>query len=561
MFKRSAFALLTLAACSLYAPAQDTIRDLLGFPGDPPAYALMGATVHVGDGQVLQGATVVIREGLIESVGSGQPPSDALKIDLSGMHIYPGLIDAFTHQGLRKPPAAGNRPSAGQRPGGPGGGSGNPAENREGPGLFAHVSAADRIDPGIGDKLESFHKHGIVAFNLAPNQGIFQGQTALVNLSRGDVDRMIVRSPIAMSMSFRGVGGGVYPGSLMGVISHMRQTFLDTQHYTAAHEIYDRNPRGLKRPQTDRALDAIAPYIKGQRPVIFAATRAREIRRVLKMSNQFNLRSIVAGGFEADQTASELASANVPVLFSLNFPKKPRDQHPEFKEGLATIRYRVNAPAVPSKLQQAGIKFAFYGGTNNSKDYLDGVRKVVERGLDKGHALRAATLSAAEILGFDAQLGSLEQGKIANLAIADGDLFESGTNVRHVFADGQKFDLPVAPRRKAGEGDTADVGEGAGLAGRWQVTVNAPTGAQSLEFDLSVAGSTVEGRVISEMMGAMSIENGTLDGEGFNFSVTIETGQGSAEISFAGKLNGESLEGTATVAGMGTAPFEGTKIP
>lgn len=552
---------LTGLAVSLLFASFAWSQDIGEMPAsDPPVFALKGATVHTGSGAVLEGATVVIRDGLIEAVGvNAAIPADARVIDASKLHVYPGLIDALSEAGLASETRGG---PGGARPGGGGGFGGQQAapqpDNNEGPGLYSYVRAGDLLGEGLEGKVASWREAGVLTANIAPTEGIFMGQSAVVNLGGSDADSMIVKSPVFMRLSYQGMRGRTYPGSLMGVLAHIRQTFLDTQHYKLAQSIYERNPRGLHRPETDRALEALVPTIDGAMPVVFPAKRAREVRRALAMASDFHLDIIVAGGFEADQTLDELKGARVPVLFSLDLPTKPRDQHPEAEETLEALKLRVDSPKVPAKLKEAGIPFAFYSDGANARDYMSALRKVVEKGLSEEDALRAATLSAAEILGVDQQLGSIEKGKIANLVVADKDLFDESAKVRHVFVDGRKFDIPVEARR--GGGPRGRGGNG-NPSGRWDVTVTAPEGNHAMQFVLQRDGRSLTGRVESPEVGTLDIYDATSEGSSFSFKVTVDLGSGPLTLTFSGTVSGETLTGTADLEGEGSAPMEGKRVP
>lgn len=533
-----------LATASL--PAQDVgvMPDL-----KPAVYALQGATVHTVSGEVLEKGTVLIRDGLIEAVGAGlEVPPEARRLDLSGMHVYPGLIDALTENGLMREGREGDDSGRGQS-----------ADDGEGPGLYSYVHAADKLDQELSSKLSAWREAGVLTLHVAPADGIFMGQTAVVALnSSNDPDRMIIRSPVAMRMSFEGLSGRTYPGSLMGVIAHIKQTLLDARHYGQAQRTYGENPAGLRRPETDRALQALQPLVEGQMMAVFPAQRAREIRRVLHLAEEFGIKAAVTGGFEGARTAQELAQAGVPVLFSLDFPTQPRDQHPDAEESLAAIRYRVEAPRAAFQLVKAGVTVAFTsGGSRNARDFQEGLRKVVENGLSKEEALQAATLNAARILGVDQQLGSIEKGKIANLVVADGDLFAQETALKHVFVDGEKFDIASKPKRKTPQGD----GQPVDFSGRWDVTVMAPDGNQQIEFDLQASSGALSGAVISPAMGSVDIYDGSYTGNEFSFKITVDMGMGPTEITLSGTASGNEIVGIADVSGLGTAPIEGSKIP
>ena len=273
-------------------------------PSAGGATAFENATVVVGDGRVLARATVVVRDGLIESVGAAASPAGSRIVDLAGSFLYPGLIDALTEQGLRQ--------SAKDKP-------------RDVPpgGVMADVRAADLLDAD-GQKLAAWRDAGVLALNVAPDSGIFMGQSAIVSLRAGAGAPSVVRAPVAMRMSLRPLaehtevgplqylGPQGFPSVPIGVIAHIKQTLVDAQHQLIA-------------PVTSAALDALAPVVRRAMPLIIPAQEERHIRRVVDLSDQFSMRFIVAGGYEAPELAAELNQRKIPVLVSLNFPEERRD--------------------------------------------------------------------------------------------------------------------------------------------------------------------------------------------------------------------------------------------
>jgi imidazolonepropionase-like amidohydrolase len=176
--------------------------------------------------------------------------------------------------------------------------------------------------------------------------------------------------------------------------------------------------------------------------VAFQADLAREILRTLAISKEFKLDPIVTGGREADQVAADLKAAHARVIYSLNYPTRPRTLAPDADESLAALRTRANAPKTPAALERAGLVFAFESsGLRDEKDFLRNAARAVKEGLSADAALRALTLNAARIAGAGDRLGSLEKGKIANLIVTDGNLFEDRTRIRHVFVDGRLVKL------------------------------------------------------------------------------------------------------------------------
>ena len=165
---------------------------------------------------------------------------------------------------------------------------------------------------------------------------------------------------------------------------------------------------------------------------------------------------ILYGGHGAFAAADLLKQANVPMLVSVKWPERNRDADPEDVDSFRALEMRDKAPGAPAALAKAGVKFALYSdGTAAPRDVIRSVRKAIDAGLPADAAVRAMTLSPAEIYGVSDRMGSLEKGKIANLLVTKGDLFADKTEVKYVFVDGAKFEPaepPAAAASQSGEG-------------------------------------------------------------------------------------------------------------
>ena len=238
----------------------------------------------------------------------------------------------------------------------------------------------------------------------------------------------------------------------MGIFAAFRQEVLDAQRYGTWTAMYATHPRGIARPAMDAGLDAMQPVVNAQMPIIFEANSAREIDRAVKLAREFKLKAMIAGGEEADQCIPELKASGIPVLLSLDFPvRAATDTAPQL---LKTLQERVNAPRVAGKLAAAGVPFAFSsGGITNWSEFLGNAAKTVSEGLSADAAVRALTSTPAQIFGVDQQLGSIEPGKIANLTITRGALFEPGVKVETVFVDGRMISAEApATNGRSGRG-------------------------------------------------------------------------------------------------------------
>jgi hypothetical protein len=370
----------------------------------------------------------------------------------------------------------------------------------------------------------------------------------VIDLSGATPQAMIVKAPVAEHIGFTPVRGGGYPNSLLGVFSSLRQMLLDAQHYAAEQATYAKNPRGMRRPEPDPSLEALQPVLTRQIPVVLAASSKREIERALDLAKEFNLRPIIAGGEEADLVAARLKAENVPVLLSLNFPRRPQASPDADPEPLRLLRARVEAPKLAAKLQQAGVKFAFEdGGLTNWTDFLANVGRSVEGGLTADQAVRALTLSPAEILGVSDRLGTIETGKVANLTVARGDLFSG--RVTQVFIDG--VPMEVHPPATANGGSIA--------SGTWTLTVTLDEGEKPVTLALQQAGDQLRG-TIQGSLGSGQISNGSVGAGGeVQFSASVTMASGTEQARFSGTITGNVMRGTVAIVGHPQGTFIGTK--
>lgn len=531
---------------------------------DPSAgtgvYAITGARIVTVSGPTIERGTVVIRDGLIAAVGADvTAPPDARPVDGTGLTVYPGLIDASSALGIPRPtPTPGATPAGGfaglfgqSAP------SATSPNSTQLPGLQPEILASDILRPG-GPEIEAARGAGITAAQTAPRGNVFLGQSAVINLAGDSPQAMIVRSPVALYVGLSPIGGGQYPGSLMGVFSSVRQMLLDARRYREANEIYERNPRGLRRPEQDKSLAALLPVLDRRMPVVMQADRAREIDRALDLAQEFNLQMIINGGLEADRVAARLKAMNVPVLLSLNFPRRTASASPEADpEPLRVLRERVEAQKTAGRLAAAGVRFAFQsGGMNTMSDFLANAARAVEGGLPHDEAVRALTLRPAEILGVSNQLGSIEVGKIANLTVTRGDLLARDHRVTQVFIDGRQIEVRPAP---------APAG-GASAAGTWSLTVNlAGSGNEKQEFGVTLTlqqqGERLSGSLQGQL-GSGTITNGTITGSDLNFTVPVTLPAPASQTTdaiFNGTISGGQMSGNVQVVGRGSGTFTGTR--
>ncbi len=313
-----------------------------------------------------------------------------------------------------------------------------------------------------GKNVEAARNAGVTSALVVSRDGILTGQSVLINTGE---DNIVVKTPVGMHVNIQRSGGG-YPSTLMGVFAVIRQALADGVWYRQAWDRFNMSPRGMERPVFDPTLAALVPVVAQQLPAVIHANWTNEVKRAVALADELNLSPIIAGGMEASNVADLLREKNIPILLSVNYDNmKPKGG---FGRSGGDIeydaedleRFQTNA----TLLAAAGVRFALQSGFGDDPaDFISNIRLTIENGLSMDQALRATTLTAAEILGVGDTLGSLEAGKIANLVLATGDPFASDTELRSVFVDGRAYDVPET---RAEANQNADGDEAVARSGR-----------------------------------------------------------------------------------------------
>jgi imidazolonepropionase-like amidohydrolase len=395
-----------------------------------PTYAVKNAKIVPVTGPAIDRGVLIIRNGLIEAVGPVDKvriPEDAEIIEAEGLIAYPGLISAHTNLLLEVPRV----------------------ETPQGPTEFIAQAAVPQDRPSETPELyvfkllkptkaamDSLLRIGVTTVLVAPNRGIIQGQSVLLNLNGEKAEAMVLKNPVALHINFT-TARGRYPSSLMGTIAFIRQSFLDADYYAACQAQYQKVLKGMKRPEYDPFLEALVPFVKEKKPVIFQCNNLEDIKRALKIIDEFKLNALLSHANEAWRDAAILKKTPIPLLVTLDFrpPNSSRfvNQGEDLKKRAEAEIYPANA----ANLAKEGIKFALTTfGLNDGTAVLKNIQAAIKAGLPKEEALKALTIQPAQYFGLVPQLGSLEPGKIANIILTKGELFDEKTQVDKVFVDG-----------------------------------------------------------------------------------------------------------------------------
>ncbi len=474
-------------------------------------HALVGATVVTAPGQVLNNATIVIRNGLIQDVGRNMSaPPGARVWDLSGQTVYPGFIDAHADLGMDDVPEGGDI--------GP---------THWNPQVRAWFSTTRNLQDDE-DRRSALRSQGFGTALVVPRQGIFRGTASVVNLGDAGVRDRILRPDVAQAVGFQRSFelGGAYPNSSMGTISLMKQTFMDADWYIRAWDAYESSGRAFLPPETSEALSALEGAVVGRQPVLFETRSEEEYLRAYSVATEFGVDPWFRGSGQEYRIIDVLQGRTDPLIVPLDFPDAPDVDDPEsaLNASLADLRDWYLAPTSPGQLADANIPFAITtDGLSSLNEFLPNLRVAVSRGLSTDDALAALTTTPAGWLGIGRTHGTIESGKVANLVISEGDLFTEEATVRDVWVQGRVYGVTRPPQIDP--------------RGTWRIASSDEWGFEAvltLEGPLNRLRGTIE--VAGPEGGRINLASAT---------VVAETGRLEA------RFDGETLgyEGTALLAG------------
>ena len=516
LFQKLLILLSAVFLLPLAATAQTTAPTLGMDDNSPTVHAFTNATIIVAPGEVLEDATLVIRDGVVESVGRRvNPPADARVWDMTGHTLTPGFIDPYTEIGQQNPREELDR--------------GNLSWNVQ---LRAHLTATGEYELE-NDGSEALRNQGFTAALSVPPLGIFQGETAVMSLGEGEVSERVVHPKTAQSVSLSrswALGYG-YPTSDMGVIAFIRQTLLDADWYRRAHSAYESSPQGLQRPESNAALEALVDAARGNHPLLFSANSDEEVIRSIRFSEEFDISPWIRGSGHEYQILDYISGYDIPMILPLEMPEKPDIDTPEdaMDEDLAELRHWYLAPENPARVAEAGIDFSLTtSGMDDFKNVLPNIRKVVHAGLDPETALAALTVNPANLMGISETHGTLEEGKAANFIVSNGDLFTHESKISDVWVDGHLYRVNPAPATH--------------VLGEWTATSPAPM--LSGNFTISGTPSSPKGTMMIDTLEVdlSSVSFHDLSGR-FRFSLSGDDMDGVIRVTAV--LSGDELNGWA----------------
>jgi imidazolonepropionase-like amidohydrolase len=434
------------------------------------AHALVGARIVTQPGEVIENGTIVIRDGRIQAVGKDvAAPADARIWDLKGLTIYAGFIDPYLVTGSTNSPVSTSDTepiSTESLTAGGVGFFGAPEQRADfsnaGPGYeVAKITPEFRAVREYAPKEKTvgpLRELGFTAGAVVPGKGIIRGSSALVSLADGNPNQLILKPDVFQHIGFEThqTGDRAYPGSLMGVIATVRQSFFDAQHYALDHADYAKSPHDRKRPEFNPALEALAPAAEKKMRVAFEPGSALMVERAARLAQELDLEYCLVSCGQEWRRPDLVKGIPATFIVPLGFPTLPKlpSEDDWAQVSLDQLRGWDWAPENPAVLRKQGLELALTTyGLSDKKKFRQNLRTALDRGLSEADALAALTVVPARLCGVSDDLGTIAIGKLANLTVVQGDSYFNPENkVREVWIEGRIYRGPAeAPKSEDDE--------------------------------------------------------------------------------------------------------------
>jgi len=391
-----------------------------------------GATLHTVSGESIANGNMLVDKGRIVALGAQLTiPANTKVIDVSGKHIYPGMIAANTVMGLSEVQSV--RATL---------------DYAEAGAINPNARALVAVNPD-SELITTARANGVLATLSVPNSpaGLINGTSALIQLDGWTWEEMSVQSEVGLHISLPNLrfNPELFPAPFDARLEEIRKA--SGQRLKMLEEAFDsaiayRQARAQNDgTKIDVRWEAMLPAIAGKRLVFFHAQDVNQIRFALNFAKRYQLKAVIVGGADAPVLADLLKQQQVPVIVT-GIHKLP------MRRGADYDAYYT----VAAKLAQAGVQFCIArAGTDddapNERNLPYEAAVAATFGLDAKEALKAITLYPAQILGVADKLGSLESGKLANFFITNGDPLETTTQVEQVYIQGRAVDTSTKQSR------------------------------------------------------------------------------------------------------------------
>ena len=415
---------MVVVATSLLSPTVAKAQVRMTVPPQSEAVALRGATIHTVTNGVIENGTILFENGVIRAIGTDvEIPTGTRVVDVSGKHIYPGLIDAYSTVGISEIGSVDVSSDVNDL------GDFNPNVRAE-----VAVNAESR-------HIGTTRSAGVLVTLTTPGGGLISGMSSAMSLEGWDWEEMSMESAAALNVNWPnprggrggrgGRGRGFGPGPQEPPPTYAEQVQQLKDFFAEARAYRDATAAG-EEVRTDSRYTAMIPALDGEIPVVVSADGAAQINDAITWAQEEGVRLVIRGGGDAIHVADRLVANDIPVILTSTMAAPGRDY--EGYDGAYTM---------PARLYEAGVRFAISGGSGalytNRLPWEAGV--AVAFGLPEEEALKAVTINAAEFMGISDRVGSLEPGKQATLLITTGTPLDMTSDIEQSYIQGREIDM------------------------------------------------------------------------------------------------------------------------
>ncbi len=410
----------------LLSPIAVKAQVRMTVPPQSEAVALRGATIHTVTNGVIENGTILFENGVIREIGTDiEIPTGTRVVDVSGKHIYPGLIDAYSTVGISEI------------------GSVDVSSDVNELGDFNPNVRADVAVNAESRHIGTTRSAGVLVTLTTPGGGLISGMSSAMSLEGWDWEEMSIESAAALNVNWPnpssrggrggrgGRGRGFGPGPQGPPPTYAEQVQQLKVFFAEARAYRDATAAG-EEVRSDSRYSAMIPALDGDIPVVVSADGAAQINDAITWAQEEGVRLVIRGGGDAIHVADRLVANDIPVILTSTMAAPGRDY--EGYDGAYTM---------PARLHEAGVRFAISGGSGalytNRLPWEAGV--AVAFGLPEEEALKAVTINAAEFMGISDRVGSLEPGKQATLLITTGTPLDMTSDIEQSYIQGREIDM------------------------------------------------------------------------------------------------------------------------
>ncbi len=534
-------------------------------------------TTHPGADPVV--GHILIEDGLISDIGPNvTQPFDARIVKGDSMHVYAGFVATLSHIGLKEPKEDNQRPKVDR--------TGYPPNDIAG--ITPEKGIQDLYLANEGS-ISDFRKQGFVLSHTVPYGKMMPGQGSVISLGGAKFNQAVISRDNSMYAQWSSARG-VFPATLIGIMAKWREMYKNAELSMAHASSYKANPLNKSRPSHDAATEALFPVINKQMSVYFSAEKHRDIHRTLRLQKDLGFNLVLTEVRDVDRILDQVKESGAGVLLSLDLPdeeKEKKKEKDDAKEGegkedaakddsakddsakddsakdekLAELTRR-QKEAVDRYVGQArmlaeqGVPFAFSYLDAKPKDIHPNLRRLIKDGLSSSDALGALTTQPAATLGISNIAGTLDKGKIGNIVMTTGPLFDEKSKIKMVIVDGKIHSYDVKEKKKKSSGEAI-----ADVSGDWSYKIEVPGMTPSGTMTFTKNGDTYDLTVTSSQNPGESVSTTgiELDGNNMVFNYTMSAGGMNISVDNDITFDGNTFEGNVSVADFGSFEINGKK--